>query len=188
MIGYLKGKVKYQTAGWLILEVNNIGYKVFSNTRGSVGDSIELFIHEHIREDANDLYGFASVAEMEFYEILLSVSGVGPKMGLAILTIGSVERIKQAIIKGDTTLFTTVSGVGKKVAAKIIVELKNKVAARTDSYLPEEASEDNDLVAALEQLGYKQTEIFAVIRDIPEELSGTQAKLTWALQKMKKAG
>lgn len=186
MIGYLKGKVKYQGQGFLILDTGNVGYKVFANIRKSANQDAELYIHEHIREDMNDLYGFNDPQEMEFFEILLSVSGVGPKMGLALLTIGSTDKIKQAIIKGDTTLFTTVPGVGKKVAAKIIVELKNKVAARTDSYLPETAGEDSDLVAALEQLGYKQSEIFAAIRELPEELSGTQAKLTWVLQKIKR--
>ncbi len=186
MIGYLNGVVKYQSQAWLILDVNNVGYKIYSNFHGKAGDKVEFYIHEHIREDSNDLYGFDSPQEMEFYEILLSVSGVGPKMGLAILTIGSIDRIKGAIIKGDTTLFTTVSGIGKKVAAKIIVELKNKVASRTDSYLPEEAGEDSDLVEALEQLGYKQIEILDIIREMPEEIIGTQARLTWALQRMKK--
>ena len=186
MIGYLNGTVKYQSQAWIILDVNNVGYKVFSNFHGQSGDKVEFFIHEHIREDANDLYGFSTVQEMEFYEILLSVSGVGPKMGLNILTIGSIDRIKGAIIKGDTTLFTTVSGIGKKVAAKIIVELKNKVSSKTDSYLPEEAGEDSDLVEALEQLGYKQVEILDILRDIPDELKGTQSRLTWALREMKR--
>jgi Holliday junction DNA helicase RuvA len=185
MIGYLKGKVKFKVPGWIIVEVNNIGYKVFGNFAGSLPEEIELFIHEHIREEAHDLYGFATAEEMGFFEQLISVSGVGPKMGLAILTIGSPERIKEAIIKGDTTVFKSVSGVGQKVAAKIIVELKNKVA-KGGSFLPVENSENEDLVGAMEGLGYKQAEILNILKDLPTDLIGTQAKVTWALKRMKK--
>lgn len=170
----------------MILDVNNVGYKIFSNVRSLIGDEQEFFIHERVREDADDLYGFLTVEEMEFFELLLTVSGIGPKAGLNILTIGSIEKIRQSIVRGDTTLFTTVPGIGKKVAAKIIVELKNKVVAHADSYLPQASGEDEDLVDALEQLGYKQAEIFVVLKEMPVEVSGTQDKLTWALQKMKR--
>ncbi|MDO8512948.1 MAG: Holliday junction branch migration protein RuvA [bacterium] len=186
MIGYLRGKVKYQGVGWIILDVHDFGYKIFTNSKAEIGDEIELLIHHLVREDASDLYGFSDIGELGLFEQLLTVSGVGPKMGLAILSIGSVEKIRQAIIKGDTTLFTSVSGIGKKVAAKIIVELKNKMGSSDGSYLPQDNSEDSDLIAALEQLGYKQMEIFEVLKNIPSELSGTKTKLTWALQRMKK--
>jgi Holliday junction DNA helicase RuvA len=184
MIGYLKGRVIQKNSNWILLNVNNVGYKVFGNFSGC-SDELEIFIHEHIREDANDLYGFSSLGELAFFEELLSVSGVGPKMALAILTVGSVEKIKDSILKGDTTLFTAVSGIGKKVAAKIIVELKTKVA-KGGSYLPEENLENEELVGALEGLGYKQLEILAILKDMPEEISGTHAKVTWALKQMKK--
>lgn len=168
------------------MDVNGVGYKVFTGAILDVGKAGEFFIHHHIKEDVNALYGFASPEEMSFFELLLTVSGVGPKMAMAILNTGSIEKVKKSIIAGDTTFLCSISGVGKKLAAKIIVELKSKLAGNNNDLVPQEEGEDADLVAALEQLGYKQSEILNVIKDLPEDIYGTQAKLTWSLQKMKK--
>ncbi len=186
MIAYLQGKIKYRTLGWLILEVNNVGYKIFTNANGQVDESLTLFIHHHLREDISDLYGFIDFEELSFFELLLSVSGVGPKVALAILSGSPVNKIKQAIIKGDTTMLTAVGGVGKKLAAKIIVELKSKLGEGSEELIPEEGGEAADVVEALEQLGYKRVEILRILRAMPDDLANTQAKLTWALQRMRK--
>lgn len=186
MIAYLRGEVKYISGGWIVLDVNGVGYKVFTNSPPlQEGEEAEYFIHHHMREDSEDLYGFASYEAMNLFELLLSVSGVGPKVALAIMATGAVTKIRQAIARGDTTALTSVGGVGKKVASKIIVELKNKLGGE-GSYLPEEGGENEEVLDALEQLGYKKPEIAPLLRDMPEDLQGTQAKLTWVLQRIKK--
>lgn len=186
MIGMLRGKIEYQQDNWAILEVNDVGYKVFYCGDLKTGSEVKLFIHHHIKEDVNALYGFLTINEMGFFETLLTVSGVGPKMAMAILNTGSIDKVKRSIIQGDTTFLCSISGVGKKLAAKIIVELKGKMAGNNNNLVPQDSGEDADLVAALEQLGYKQSEILNAIKDLPDEVYGTQARLTWALQKMKK--
>lgn len=183
MIAYLKGKIIHQSIGWLILDVNNVGYKIYTSSPTPSGQEAEFFIHEHIREDANDLYGFAAIDELTIFEQLLSVSGVGPKMALNLLAL-SPPKIAQAISSNDDALLTSVPGVGKKLAAKIIIELKNKLG--TGSYIFSDSTYNTDLIAALEQLGYKQAEILNAIKDMPSDLTTTQSKLTWSLQQMKK--
>ncbi len=185
MIGMLKGKVDYQQDSWVILDVNNIGYKIYCWGDFKTGSETRFYIHHHIKEEVNDLYGFSTVEEMRFFEVLLTVSGVGPKMAMAIIATGSIDKVKKSIMTGDSTFLCTISGVGKKLAAKIIVELKSKISGNNENLIPEESGEDADLVAALEQLGYKQSEILECIKCIPDEAHGMQVRLTWALQKMK---
>lgn len=185
MIITLSGDVTHCGAGWLILDVGGLGYKIrhkISDTNYQKGEKLRFFVHHHVREDAEELYGFETLEELELFELLLSVSGVGPKMAMAVMSGAGPEKIQEAIVKGDSTLLTAISGVGRKLAAKIIVELKNKIGGLGEDYLP---SESNDVVEALLSLGYHRPEILAVLKKMPADLEDSQAKIRWTLKNIK---
>src|SRR3989338_6628286 len=137
MIGSIKGKIILKTEKFLIVETGGVGYKIsvsvdtLSKIKKS-NDEILLWIHTHVREDILDLYGFLDRQELEFFEMLINVSGIGPKGALAILGIASIETLKKAIGTSDTSYLTKISGIGKKTAEKIIIELRDKVGEETE--------------------------------------------------------
>ncbi len=160
MIGSIKGTITLKTDKFLIVETGGIGYKiavspdVLSRT-SKTGGEISLWIHTHVREDSFDLYGFLDYAELEFFEMLINVSGIGPKGALAILGIASIETLKRAIGTGDTSYLTKISGIGKKTAGKIVVELRDKMGdMQSDTSMQGEL----DALEALKSLGYSQGE------------------------------
>ena len=188
MIGYLKGKIHLIRNNFIILDVNGVGYKIFVTSEMIVnsqeGIERELFIHNYIREDALSLFGFDSFAGLEMFELLLSVSGVGPKSALSILSEAEVEKIQQVIAKEDPTLFTKISGIGLKTAQRIILELKGKITL--ESVDTEEISDSQDIVDALSKLGYRTHEIKKYVRLIPKELKTTSEKIKWMLKELGK--
>src|SRR3989344_6101280 len=119
MIGSIKGKIILKTEKFLIVETAGIGYKinvspdVLSKTK-KIGDEVTLWIHTHVREDVFDLYGFLNRVELEFFEMLINISGIGPRSALAILGIASIETLRKAIGTGDTSYLTKISGIGRK--------------------------------------------------------------------------
>lgn len=184
MIISLSGKITYQGQGWIILETKEgIGYQIFTKSSAFANNNDEnkkYFIYHNTKEDREELYGFETMGEREFFIKLISVSGVGPKMAMAIVSGVNLKRLVQSIQEGDTTFLTTVSGVGKKLASKIIVELKSKIGGLGDDYLPIE--NDQELQAALKNLGYNPSELNELIRKIPSELKTTEEKLKWSLK------
>jgi Holliday junction DNA helicase RuvA len=130
MIAYLHGRIQIQQLTYIIIVVSNVGYKVAVPTsvleRATVGTELELYIHHHVREDASELFGFASFAELELFGQLISVSGIGPKAGLALLSQFTPDAIKHSIATNNTQLLTKVSGIGKKTAERLVLELKSK--------------------------------------------------------------
>src|SRR5512140_3237923 len=122
MIAYLKGKLINKGKNYIIIDVADIGYQVFVNpvmyAELTIGDVLEIYIHHNVREDAETLYGFKNLEELEMFELLLSISGVGPKSALGVLSIAKVEDIKSAIVRGDATMLTKVSGIGRKTAER----------------------------------------------------------------------
>ena len=182
MIGYLKGKIIYQCSNYIILEVNNIGYKIFisSATSYKLQATSSFWIYHQIKEDKNDLYGFKSQDELAFFENLLKVNGVGPKMASNILSKVDVFKIKQAIGRGDIKLLTAIGGVGKKIASKIVVELKNKISADDSIDLNDSITEE--VIEALKQLGYKQSEIIPYLSRIPLKYKTSSEKVKWILK------
>lgn len=186
MIARLQGNIIEKTANWIILNVQGVGYRVFCDASQLVIEqSVILFVHHHIRETEQALYGFKTMLDLQLFELLITVNGVGPKAAMAIMSSSSPDRIVSAISKSDVSLFKSVSGIGQKVAAKIIVELKNKVGGVGEIDLGGLDS-SSELVEALESLGYKKPEIAAVLRQMPSELSNTQEQLSWALKEMGK--
>jgi len=185
MIAYIKGKVVHRGGNYLIVETGGVGYKVFAGTDlVSKSGQVELFIYHTVREDASDLYGFESANDLDIFELLLTVSGVGPKAALNILSNLGRDKIISAITRGDTGLFKSVSGIGNKVAAKIIVELKSKIAGGdySGAILPEE----DETVEALQALGYKPQEILPYLKEIPANLTRTQDKVRYILKNVGK--
>ncbi len=188
MIAYLKGKIKYIAQNWIILDVNGVGYKIQSKNQNSkikINESCELYIYHHIREDRSELYGFETIADLQVFELLLEVNGVGPKMAANILAKTSQNDLKQAIIKGDSGFFLSISGVGKKLAAKILIELKNKIG--DDNYDLSNFSDEStdEIISAMESLGYKKKEIYPMLSKIPTDLKKPEEKIKWLLTRIK---
>jgi len=156
MIGFLKGEIKYTGTDSIIILVNNVGYKIYVPKLFSVGSQVELFIHTHVREDSLDLYGFANPGELQMFEWLISVSGIGPKTALLTMS-GGADKISKAIVTADVSFFTQIPRLGKKNAQKIIIELKNKIGGITDLNLSQDEPA-NEVILALQSMGYTQAE------------------------------
>jgi Holliday junction DNA helicase RuvA len=160
MISQLRGKVVARMLDGVVLDVNGVGYRVQTTLRAlrkaGGGQEVTLDTYLHVREDALQLYGFADPAERELFEYFLSVSGVGPKVALAILSGSTPADLKRAIALEDVTRFVAIPGIGKKTAERVVLELKEKIG--TVVSLP--GSSDHELVArdALVELGYSLAE------------------------------
>ena len=185
MIALLEGKIELKTSKFVILKAGGVGYKVFCgiNTLGklpSAGAGAKLFIHLYPRENILDLYGFLSFEEMEFFEMLISVSGIGPKAGLAVLSIASLKEIRASIASGRVNLLTKVSGIGKKTAERVILELGNKilVSGREVSKLVA----DDETVEALVSLGYQQRQAREALKQVSSKVKETANRLKEALK------
>jgi Holliday junction DNA helicase RuvA len=182
MISYIKGKVVNRGLNFLVVDTGGVGYKVFTTATAKNDGQIELHCHHHVREDANDLYGFADTRELFIFEMLLSVSGVGPKMALNIVGALGCDKIINAISKGDHSFFKSVSGVGNKVAMKIVVELKNKITGSNEINL----IDNDDTMEALMSLGLKQDEVIPYLQQIPDHLTTTEDKVRFVLKNVGK--
>lgn len=187
MIGRLEGTVSASRTGHLILSCGGVGYKV-AVTRATLlatgeGRPLSLWTHLAVREDVLDLYGFMTEEELRFFGMLLSVSGIGPKSALAILDIASIETLRSAISAGRAEYLTKVSGVGKKTAEKIVLELRDKVGSSLES---EGASlkGDEEALEAMRALGYSAAEAREALRKIPKDIEKGSERLREALKIM----
>lgn len=171
MIGFLSGIIKSTRGQQAIVETGGVGYSVAlpTNLPALPGQTIELFIHTHVREDALTLFGFKDEAALDLFEKLLTVSGVGPKSALAIISAGNVEIIKKAITDTNLNFFTAISGIGKKGAQKIILDLKPKLTHTNADLASLEGN--SDLADALAQLGFSRNEVVAVAGEIDNALA-----------------
>lgn len=185
MIGSLRGRVLEVNPPKVLLEVSGIGYLVslsYTSLSGlRVNDELFLYIHDHIREDAHDLYGFSSSDELRLFERMISISGVGPKIALAILSSGSVETVKRAMLNGDLATLTSVPGVGKKIAQKIILELKGQIV---DGDIASPA--DREVVDALVALGYSAVQAKETIKGISIEVTDVSERVRESLRMLSK--
>jgi len=161
MIASLEGVVTQVSATDAVLEVGGVGYRVYlgpSTLAGlAAGQRVKLHTHHLVREDVQALYGFKSTEELAFFELIITVSGVGPKVGLAIVSSRPVADLQLAILQGDDAVLTSVSGVGKRLAGRIVLELKEKVDA-AGSAATSDGGGEAEVVAALEALGYGSRE------------------------------
>lgn len=170
MIGFLSGLVKTIRGQQTVILVGGVGYTVFLPVNHGLvaGRKADLYIHTHVREDALTLYGFLDEAALNLFEQLLTVSGVGPKSALTVISVGNAGLIKKAIENSNLNFFTTIPGIGKKSAQKIIIELKPKLTRAAADLTSLEGNPE--LVQALAQLGFTRTEINAVLGQVDPTL------------------
>ncbi len=187
MISYLEGKILEKNEKFFTVNTGSVGYRVFSHQRvlgkmPAVGQNISIWTHLYVREDALDLYGFLDKEELEFFETLISVPGIGPKSALGILEVASVNNLKQAIVSEDETFFTKVSGVGKKTAQRLIMELNSKLSKKFTPTKGSDSAEMAEAMDALVGLGYKERDIRKMLQEIPKDIKGVEAKVKEALK------
>lgn len=194
MIASLSGTVAEKLADLVVLDVRGVGYGVLVSAEDygalAIGAAAKLYIHEHIRENAHDLFGFASLETKQLFEQLLSVNGVGPKMALSVLGVGNVGEVRAAIASGDLKTIQRASGVGKRVAERIVVELKDKVhltglepaASAAGLLQSERLLLQDEAVEALVSLGYTAADAAAALNGVPSDLP-TEARVKMALKK-----
>lgn len=185
MIGFLRGTVVQLLTDYCLLDVGGVGYRVFiptsTRSRLKTGEEAMLYTHLSVREDAMTLYGFESQEEYQGFQMLISVSGIGPKVALGILSSITVSKLFQAIHEKQIAVLTKLPGVGKKSAERMILELKDKAAeldgTEGEIEAPAEEIGDSlsDAAAALSSLGYSQAEISSVLRRVKEPVSTEEA-------------
>lgn len=173
MIAYLSGPAESLGAEALMIKANGVGYKVFVPSKIGqglkAGQPLSVYVHTHVREDALDLYGFASLDDLRLFELIINISGIGPKTGLLLLNFG-VDEITAAVSKADLDFFTAIPRLGKKNAQKIIIELKPKLGDLEDLNLADESPETNQALQALVGLGFSKKEAMAALRQSPADL------------------
>jgi Holliday junction DNA helicase RuvA len=188
MIATLNGVVSEKLADLVVLDVNGVGYGLLVPAedygRLAVGEQAKLYVYEHIREQGHDLFGFLTRDTKALFEQLLDVNGVGPKMALNMLSIGSAAAVRQAIASGDVKFIQQANGVGKRVAERVVVELKDKVGLvgvdleSTGLLQSEAAMSGDEAVEALVALGYTAADASVALKDIDVELpTGERIKL-----------
>ena len=182
MIGSIKGKIILKRDKFIIVEVGGIGYKINASPdtllKIKIGEEVHLFTHLHVREDAQDLYGFLEYGELEFFEMLIGVSGIGPKGALAILSVAPIETLKRAISTQDISYLTKISGIGRKTAEKIVLELREKVGEEKEGV---SLQGEIDVLEALKSLGYSQMEAREALKKVSTE-KDTGKKIKEALK------
>jgi len=188
MIYSLTGELTYIGDQFLVIDCGGVGFKCFTSlstasTAGRIGKQVRLFTYLSVKEDALDLYGFKTENELNVFKLLISVSGVGPKAAVSILSEMSADKLALAVAAGDSKAITKANGVGKKTAERIVLELKDKMAgvavSDSDSYISaaasvEEESSAGEAVAALVALGYGKSEAAAVVGAMDKSLSADE--------------
>ena len=178
MFAYIKGELDTKTDTFVVIDVQGVGYKIFMPTKsieslGEIGQTVKVYTYYYVREDNISLYGFSSNEELRMFELLLSVSGVGAKSAIIMLSEISPSSFALAVISNDVSKLVKIPGVGKKTAARIILELKDKL--KTEETIDkneeidlaiEDDNKDNEAIAALQVLGYTRKEVERVLEKI----------------------
>lgn len=186
MIAYLTGNILSITDKYLIIETSGIGYRVFATAETLVkhkaGEPVSLWIAHIVREDSQDLYGFENQNDQDLFELLRSVSGIGPKSALAVMNVATIGTIARAINTNDVAYLTKISGIGKKTAEKIILELRDKLPAIMEH---SGDTSSHDVIDALIALGYTESKARDAMRSLDQSLD-TQTKIREALKLLNK--
>lgn len=193
MYAYIKGNLDTKTNSYVIVEAGGIGYKIFMSLKaieglGEVGSSVKVYTHYYVREDNISLYGFTSNDELRMFELLLSVSGIGAKSAIAMLSEITPSSFALAVISNDVSKLVKIPGIGNKTAARIILELKDKLKAEEALTASEETKvaikEDNknsEVIAALQVLGYTRKEIDKALEKIDIDSIGLEDAIKQSL-------
>jgi Holliday junction DNA helicase RuvA len=188
MIAGLKGIIEAIGNNFIIIGVGGVSFQVYLPTStlshlGAVGQPAKLHTHLHVREDNLTLYGFGSARELALFQTVTTVKGIGPKLGLALLSAMDVEQVTSAIAGGDAARLTGVPGIGKKTAERIVLELKDKIGTQwMISQDSETAQGNSDIMAALNSLGYSSAEAARAISNLPNTVLPIEEKLKLALK------
>jgi Holliday junction DNA helicase RuvA len=191
MIASLQGNISEKRDNQIIIDVGGVGYGVYVTNESlstlDLGEEYKVFIYEHVREQAHDLFGFIDRETQNLFEQLLEVNGVGPKMALNVLSIGPTGSLKEAIASGDVKHIQQANGVGKRVAERVVVELKDKVGLASidldDSGILQSSTQNlnDEAIEALMSLGYSPNDAAAALKSIDKELS-TEDRVKLALK------
>jgi Holliday junction DNA helicase RuvA len=185
MIASLNGTILIRDDPNLILDVNGVGYKVHATSdvlsSATVGSNLKLFTYTHVREDTLGLYGFSKYSDLKLFEMIISVSGVGPRTAIAIFSNGSGDEITKAIIDADVSFFSGIPRLGTKNAQKIIIELKNKVGGADVDLLDGSTGKRTEISEALKGFGFSAKEISDAIRNI-DRTTSTEEQIKLALK------
>ena len=192
MLYHISGTLKAKKENFLVLETSGgISFRVVASPQTlskipSTGSSLSLFTYLHVREDALELYGFATEAELNLFEKLISVSGIGPKSAMGILGVSNIDQLIAAINEGRTELITRASGIGKKTAERVVLELKGKLGAVNTGEMLTLMESDVELEETLVWLGYTRAQAKAAIGKIDSKIIGFKERLKATLQSMKR--
>lgn len=187
MISTLKGTVTDKGENFLVVETGGLGFKIHLTAPlvarwGAMGRQVQLFTHLHLRENEVSLYGFETKSELTFFQALLGVSGIGPKVALGALSGANVDALRSAIAAGDSDYLTQLPGIGKKTAQRIILDLRGKLEAEELIPAPVLSSVDEDVLAALLSMGYSESETRAALASLPQEEMPVEERLLLALR------
>lgn len=185
MIGTISGTVRHKDLHTLIVDVGGVGYKIFSTTDTTLeaydGQAIFLWTYLAVKENALDLYGFLDKDALDAFELLITVSGIGPKTALSILNVATPTMLRQAVANEDTTYLTKVSGIGKKNAEKIVLELRDKFVVSSADKRGDLRAE-GDVMEALVSLGYDERSIRDVLKKMSKSEGSASEKIKEALK------
>src|SRR3989344_9347935 len=185
MIASLSGTVRHKDLNTLIIDVAGVGYKVLVPMEVALAivpsSPIFLWTHQAVRETSLDLFGFLEREMLEIFELLITISGIGPKTALGILNVATPATLRQAVASGDTSYLTKVSGIGKKNAEKIVLELKDKLKVSKDDTSVDTRSE-GDALEALVSLGYSERDARESLKKVPKEIEGAGERVKAALK------
>jgi len=187
MIASLQGRSTAKGDNYVVIDVSGVGFKVFVppsllDRLSGIGQELNLFTHLHVRENELSLYGFGTPDQLALFEMLLRVSGIGPKVALKIVSIMSVEALREAIARGDAAMLMRVPGVGKKTAERIMMDLKDKLGVAGLVLHPGLTHVDAEVISALTSLGYSIVEAQAALRSLPSEDLALEEKIRLVLQ------
>lgn len=190
MIAYLEGKIIKKSKDFVVIKTAGVGYKVFVNTglmsELVIGEIYELFIYHHITEQSSSLFGLKNEEQQEFFELVLSVSGIGPKTALNVLATASIYEIKDSISRGEPALLNKVSGIGPKTAERVVLELRNKIGhlEMSSNLKNTDGFASGDEIDALISLGYSMTQARDALRSVDKNIKESGERIKEALKKI----
>jgi Holliday junction DNA helicase RuvA len=188
VIAYVSGEIVARGADHIVVDVRGVGYKVFV-PRHPTGDTVSLHTHHVVRDDAQQLFGFETREELALFELLITVSGVGPRAALSLLSVSTPSALAAAIAAGDAAALARAPGVGKKTAERLIVDLKGRIARGGPEREPTGVLTEDEAAAALQALGYTAAEAVSALRaGPPAESATTEERVTAALRAAGRAG
>src|SRR3989344_3739469 len=187
MIYSLRGNLILKGLGFFIIEVSGIGFRVFSSQSDvsklpPIGEEISVFCRAYVKEDEIDLYGFLDLKELRVFELLNSVNGVGPKSALAVINVAKLDELLSAIKENRPDVLSRASGIGKKTAERITLELRDKVQASESAETVKKMEGDNDIVEVLVGLGYNKDQVKRALSAVAREITSLEERLKLALK------